>query len=134
MSESTSTAHGNWSPVARSHSVLFKEVTPHPTPHNPQTLPPPSTPLANATLEFARSHLEPKTFNHSNRIYYFGLAIVEAAFPEWEVDRETWWCTCLLHDIGLAEAFHLTTKMSFEVGLSSAALEVDHDPSFVIQV
>jgi hypothetical protein len=115
-------AHGNWSAVARSHSTLFENIKPSPKPHSPETIPAPSTSLASATLEFAKSHLEPKTLNHSIRIYYFGLAIVEAAFPQWDVDRETWWCTCLLHDIGLADAFHLTTKMSFEVSYGLCGL------------
>jgi hypothetical protein len=115
-------AHGNWSAVARSHSTLFENIKPSPKPHSPETIPAPSTSLASATLEFAKSHLEPKTLNHSIRIYYFGLAIVDAAFPQWDVDRETWWCTCLLHDIGLADAFHLTTKMSFEVSYGLCGL------------
>lgn len=114
---------GNWQPVPRDQDVLFShistsELTLHP--YTPSELPPPSTDLARSVEQFAKSHLDAKQFNHSNRIYYFGLAILKATLPdlEEEVDRETWWCTCLLHDIGLAEAFHLTTKMSFEVSLT----------------
>jgi len=105
---------GMWEPVTRDTDVLFTGITPRPLPLTPKDIPPPDSPLIKEVFNFAKSHLEPKTFNHSNRIYYFGLAIVRAAFPEWEVDEETYYATCLLHDIGLADAFHLTTKMSFE--------------------
>jgi cyanamide hydratase len=108
---------GNWQPVPRDQDVLFKGVKSNVKvkPYTPSDIPPPSTPLTKVVEEFARSHVDPKAFNHSNRIYYFGLAIIKATFPEYVVDEETWFCTCLLHDIGLADKFHLTTKMSFEV-------------------
>lgn len=35
-------------------------------------------------------------------------------FPHWTVDLETWYLTCLFHDIGTAAKFQFTTKMSFE--------------------
>ena len=35
-------------------------------------------------------------------------------FPEWEYDNETYYLSCLLHDIGTADRFLSTTKMSFE--------------------
>jgi len=109
---------GNWQPVARDQEILFKDLkSPSPKPYTPTDLPPPTTKLAKAVTEFARSHLDPKAFNHSNRIFYFGLGIIKTTFPDYEIDEETWFCTCLLHDIGLAEKFHLTTKMSFEVRL-----------------
>jgi cyanamide hydratase len=114
---------GNWQPVARDQEVLFKDVKADVKPYTTEHFPPPDTPLARAVAAFAESHLDSKTFNHSNRVYYFGLAIIKATFPDWEIDTETWYCTCLLHDIGLAEKFHLTTKMSFEVSLS---LEMTH--------
>jgi cyanamide hydratase len=111
---------GNWQPVARDQEVLFQNVkSASPKPYTPSDLPPPSTKLAKAVSEFARTHLDPKAFNHSNRIFYFGLGIIKTTFPDYEIDEETWFCTCLLHDIGLAEKFHLTTKMSFEVSLTS---------------
>jgi cyanamide hydratase len=106
---------GNWQPVPRDQEVLFKDIKFDVKPYTTSDFPPPTTELAKAVQEFAKSHLNAKTFNHSNRIFYFGLAIIKATFPEWEIDEETWYCTCLLHDIGLAEEFHLTTKMSFEV-------------------
>lgn len=35
-------------------------------------------------------------------------------FPSWIYDSETYYLACLLHDIGTAERFLATTKMSFE--------------------
>jgi cyanamide hydratase len=81
-------------------------------------IPVPQSPLAEVVRTYAQQHLPEKTFNHSNRIFFWGIAIARAAFPHWKIDEETYYVTCLLHDIGLADAFHLTTKMSFEVCLA----------------
>lgn len=35
-------------------------------------------------------------------------------FPEWRIDTEAWYLTCLFHDIGTADSYLSTTKMSFE--------------------
>ena len=35
-------------------------------------------------------------------------------FPSWVYDNETYYLSCLLHDIGTAERFLASTKMSFE--------------------
>lgn len=35
-------------------------------------------------------------------------------FPEWVFDEETYYLSCLLHDIGTADAYLSTTKMSFD--------------------
>ena len=43
-----------------------------------------------------------------------GTALVKTHFPQWSYDSETYYLTCLLHDIGTADAFFATTKMSFE--------------------
>jgi cyanamide hydratase len=53
-------------------------------------------------------------FNHAKRIFFWGMAIIWAAFPHLDVNKETFYVTCLLHNIGLADAFR-TTKMSFKV-------------------
>ncbi|KAF7328760.1 Cyanamide hydratase [Mycena venus] len=41
-------------------------------------------------------------------------AIIRSHFPDWKYDNETWYLACLLHDIGTADKFLATTKMSFE--------------------
>jgi cyanamide hydratase len=43
-----------------------------------------------------------------------GAAIVKSHFPEWDFDFETYYLSSLLHDIGTAPEFFMTTKMSFE--------------------
>jgi len=39
---------------------------------------------------------------------------VKTHFSSWSYDPETYYLACLLHDIGTAERFLATTKMSFE--------------------
>ncbi|KAH4924620.1 hypothetical protein HBI65_153570 [Parastagonospora nodorum] len=74
----------------------------------------PSTDLARKTHEFAKEKLPEKTFNHSMRVWYYGKAIVQTHFPHLAPLLETYYLTCLLHDIGTtAENMH-GTHMSFE--------------------
>jgi cyanamide hydratase len=40
--------------------------------------------------------------------------LITTHFPTWKYDKETFYLACLLHDIGTAERFLSTTKMSFE--------------------
>jgi cyanamide hydratase len=42
------------------------------------------------------------------------VALTKTHFPKWSYDLETYYLACLLHDIGTAEKFLSTTKMSFE--------------------
>ncbi|KAJ7456992.1 hypothetical protein FB451DRAFT_1275544 [Mycena latifolia] len=106
--------------VPRNPDVLFKD---HPTAsgdHPKQDLftvmdfPLPDSPLANQVRDFVKKELDVQTFNHSNRVYIYGAAIAKTHFPEWTYDNETYYLACLLHDIGTAEKFLATTKMSFE--------------------
>ena len=34
----------------------------------------PDTPIAKAVLEYARKELNPETFNHSMRVFYYGIS------------------------------------------------------------
>lgn len=77
-----------------------------------------------------QKELNERTFNHSNRVYIYGVlifvdvvlyltcvtgtALVKTHFPSWSYDSETFYITCLLHDIGTAERYLASTKMSFE--------------------
>ncbi|KAI5119260.1 hypothetical protein M0805_007263 [Coniferiporia weirii] len=106
--------------VPRDPDVLFKD---HPTASgaNPKQdplefkdLPLPDSPLVQKVKEFVKERLTEQTFNHSNRVYIYGTALVKTHFPEWTYGAETYYLTCLLHDIGTADAFLATTKMSFE--------------------
>ncbi|KAF8229426.1 cyanamide hydratase [Tricholoma matsutake] len=109
-----------FTPVPRDPDVLFHA---HPTAngkHPKQDLfkvtdfPLPDSPLAREVKAFVKKELDEKTFNHSHRVYVYGVALVKTHFPEWSYDLETYYLTCLLHDIGTAERFLATTKMSFE--------------------
>lgn len=44
-------------------------------------------------------------------------------FPAWSYDNETYYLACLLHDIGTADAFLASTKMSFEFKAAIVARE-----------
>lgn len=93
----------------------------------------PATPLAQRINEYAKSHLPEPTYNHSLRVYYFGLAIKRYRFPEWAFTDETYFLACLLHDIGTTQSNLEDTKMSFEFFGGLKALEVlqNLQPSFV---
>ncbi|KAF9294128.1 hypothetical protein BGZ88_004404 [Linnemannia elongata] len=78
----------------------------------------PSTPLARKITALATQHLPLQTVNHCYRVYVYGSVIMAQHFPEqlasWPDFAETFYLTCMLHDIGTAEAFQHTTKMSFD--------------------
>ncbi|KAJ6470939.1 cyanamide hydratase [Mycena sanguinolenta] len=106
--------------VPRDPDVLFQN---HPTasgshpkqdPFTVKDFPVPESPLVNHVRDFVKKELDVQTFNHSNRVYVYGAALVKTHFPEWTYDNETWYLACILHDIGTAEKFLATTKMSFE--------------------
>ncbi|OSC96401.1 cyanamide hydratase [Trametes coccinea BRFM310] len=114
-----------FAPVPRDPEVLFKD---HPTASGPNPkqdlfvvddFPLPDTPLVREVRAFAQKELDEQTFNHSNRVFVYGAALVKTHFPEWKFNEtpsalETYALSCLLHDIGTAEKFLATTYMSFE--------------------
>jgi len=56
---------------------------------------------------------------------YTGQIIAKQLFPEHAavLSPSTWALTCLLHDIGTAEAYFKTTRMSFDIIGGFIALE-----------
>ncbi|KAJ7454953.1 hypothetical protein B0H11DRAFT_1740197 [Mycena galericulata] len=113
-------AYYGFTPVPRDPDVLFKD---HPTgsgdhpkqdPFTVKDFPFPQSALVDQVRDFVKKELDPQTFNHSNRVYIFGAALVKSHFPDWHYDDETYYLACLLHDIGTADKFLATTKMSFE--------------------
>jgi len=109
-----------FTPVPRDPDVLFRA---HPTAsgdHPKQDLfnvddfPFPDSPLVQEVKDFAKKELNEQTFNHSCRVYVYGVALAKTHFPSWSYDLETYALSCFLHDIGVAERFLSTTKMSFE--------------------
>ncbi|KAL3484430.1 hypothetical protein BJX62DRAFT_54788 [Aspergillus germanicus] len=107
-------------------SILKSRVPPPCIPVS--ATPIPSTPLSQRIQSYAKSHLPEPTYNHSLRVYHYGLAIKRYAFSEWEFDDETYFLTCLLHDIGTTGENLRATKLSFEFFGGYLALDVlQHD-------
>lgn len=109
-----------FTPVPRDPDVLFKD---HPTANGPSPkqdlftvddFPFPDSAVVRAVKDFVKKELDEQTYNHSHRVYVYGTALVKTHFPSWAYDNETYYLASLLHDIGTAERFLATTKMSFE--------------------
>ncbi|KAF9262004.1 cyanamide hydratase [Marasmius fiardii PR-910] len=120
ISTDPNVAYYGFTPVARDPDVLFAG---HPTASgdNPKQdlftagdFPLPDSSLVKDVKAFVKTELDEQTFNHSNRVYIYGVALAKTHFPEWEYDLETYYLSCLLHDIGTAEKYLATTKLSFE--------------------
>lgn len=112
--------------VDSSASSLLKTK---PRPNSPHCIlvsetPIPSTPLAQRINDYAQAHLPVPTYNHSLRVYHFGMAIKQYRFPDWAFSDETYFLACLLHDIGTTEEKLRATKMSFEFYGGFLALEI----------
>ncbi|EFR02903.1 cyanamide hydratase [Nannizzia gypsea CBS 118893] len=75
----------------------------------------PKTILADRIQGYAKVHLPTPTFHHSMRVYHFGIAIKRYAFPTWAFSDETYFITCMLHDIGTTEENLRASRMSFEL-------------------
>ncbi|KAL4816692.1 hypothetical protein BDW67DRAFT_175316 [Aspergillus spinulosporus] len=85
--------------------------------------------VVSKTVEYARAVLDAETFNHSMRVYYYGMAIAKQQFPSQAADLSpaTWALTCLLHDLGTARENLTTTRMSFDLYGGIKALQVLRD-------
>jgi len=119
MADPNVTFYG-FTPVPRDPDELFAD---HPTASgaNPKQdlfvagdFPLPDSPLVREVKAFVKKELDEQTFNHSHRVYIYGVALTKTHFPTWSYDLETYYLACLLHDIGTAEKFLATTKLSFE--------------------
>ncbi|KAF2844428.1 putative cyanamide hydratase [Plenodomus tracheiphilus IPT5] len=77
-------------------------------------VPIPDTALAQKSMDYARKELPAPTFNHSMRVFYYGIAIANQQFPDWQFSSETWLLTCLFHDLGTIDKHTHGTLMSFE--------------------
>jgi cyanamide hydratase len=65
---------------------------------------------------YAQKELQIETFNHSMRVFYYGQAILSQAFPSWSTAsfNETYFLSCMLHDIGTTDLNIQATFLSFE--------------------
>ena len=89
----------------------------------------PSSDLAQRINTYAQSLLPEPTYNHSLRVYHFGLAIKQYRFAhaDWDFSDETYFLACVLHDIGTTDENLQKTKMSFEFYGGFLALEALQD-------
>ncbi|KFG82198.1 hypothetical protein MANI_019231 [Metarhizium anisopliae] len=85
--------------------------------------------VVEKTMEYAKKVLHPETFNHSMRVYFYGMAITKQHFPQpsSQLNPVTWALTCLLHDLGTAEEFLTATRMSFDIYGGIKALQALKD-------
>lgn len=76
----------------------------------------PSSPLAKSVQAYAQKELAVETYNHSMRVFYYGAAILSHAFPSWSTPSfvETYFLTCMFHDIGTTDTNIRATLLSFE--------------------
>ncbi|KAJ9201300.1 hypothetical protein DTO164E3_3607 [Paecilomyces variotii] len=106
--------------VPSSAETLLNSSTPYPAPSSPPApisvsdIPIPNTPLAQRIHDYAKSHLPEPTYNHSLRVYLYGIAMKRYRFPTWAFTDETYFLSCLLHDIGTTEENLHKTHISFE--------------------
>jgi len=109
-----------WTAVPRKISTLLaNSAASSSSPAEPlsiSALPLPDSPLAKAVHQYAQSELQVETFNHSMRVYYYGQAMLTYAFPSWSTPsfNETYFLSCMLHDIGTTTKNITATLLSFE--------------------
>ncbi|CAG8958891.1 hypothetical protein HYFRA_00012888 [Hymenoscyphus fraxineus] len=107
-----------WTAVPRDLAALIQTSTSirNPAPVYPTNTLPIANPVSQKAFQHARASLPKPTFHHSLRVFYYGLAIVKHAFPSWLTPsfEETYFITCMFHDIGTTPENISATKMSFE--------------------
>ncbi|THC98264.1 hypothetical protein EYZ11_002266 [Aspergillus tanneri] len=100
-----------------------------PPPVAPVSMTPvPNTPVARRIQAYAREHLPAPTFNHSMRVYHYGLAMKYYYFRDWKFSDETYLLACMLHDIGATQQNLRATHLSFEFYGGLLALDVLQRP------
>ncbi|KAL5349440.1 hypothetical protein ACLOAV_005732 [Pseudogymnoascus australis] len=98
-------------------SLLSSRVEPK-EPHalGVDDIPLPDSALVGKVLEYAKKELPVETFNHSMRVFYYGIAIAKFSFPDLLTPSwiSTYLLTSLLHDIGTTPTNISSTLLSFE--------------------
>ncbi|KAJ5833433.1 hypothetical protein N7474_001744 [Penicillium riverlandense] len=118
-------------PVAASAAQVLSAAKPtSPAPFiSVAETPVPDTGLSRRISAYAQRHLPEPTYNHSLRVYHYGLAIKRHLFPFWSFTDETYFLACVLHDVGTTEENLTRTKLSFEFYGGLLALEVLQEAS-----
>ena len=117
-----------FSALPRDPSVILKgkknNTEPRPTSIDDVKIP--DTPLAKEVQDYVKGELREETYNHSMRVYYYGMAMAKQQFPDWLHSEETYFITCMLHDIGTTSKNLRATLMSFEFYGGLLARELLH--------
>jgi len=114
-----------WSAIPRSQSKLLERVKPKtPKPIAMSEVTPPSSPVVRKVHDYVKERLPEETFNHSMRVFYYGHALMTQHFPHFLPFTETYFLTCLLHDIGTTAENLRATRMSFEFHGGLLALDL----------
>lgn len=105
-----------FSALPRDPSVILKgrKHNTEPKPISIDDVRVPDTPLAQKVHDYVKQELRTETYNHSMRVYYYGIAMAKQQFPDWLHSEETYFLTCMLHDIGTTSKNLRATLMSFE--------------------
>jgi cyanamide hydratase len=129
-----------WTAVPHAQSVLLKDVSPwDPANYTVAEIKIPDSDVAKKAVQYAKEHLPEQTFNHSMRVYYYGeryspnsnappklrekklsltlqtgAAIAQKHLPSFIPSLETYFLTCLFHDIGTTQENLHATLLSFE--------------------
>ncbi|KAF2866016.1 hypothetical protein BDV95DRAFT_506032 [Massariosphaeria phaeospora] len=105
-----------WSAVPHAQSTLLKDVSPwEPANYTVAEIKVPDSEVVKQAVRYAKDHLPEQVFNHSMRVYYYaGAAIAEKHLPSFIPSLETYFLTCLFHDIGTTQENLHATLLSFE--------------------
>lgn len=107
MSLSQDGAYG-WHAVPRDTSVLVSSAdTKKIVAVDADAIVLPSDALSRQVLDYAKAHLPSQTLNHSLRVFLYGHIIATQQFPDLLAlpsFTETYFATCMLHDIGTTDS------------------------------
>ena len=120
----------NFNAVPRHIPTLLEALDPKPKAVPLQALIPiPRSSVADTILSYVKEKLPTHTLHHSLRVYQYGTSIAETFFPEHNLNRETFFLTSLLHDIGTTPENLHSALISFEFqgGLIAHSLIREHN-------
>jgi len=120
-----------WQAVPRSLEQFLKDTSsnntiPFPADKFDEFIP--KTDIAQKIDSYAKQHLPVATYNHSLRVFLYGISLQwsHQLFPKPRnlETIETFYLSCLLHDIGTVPANMEGTRMSFELWGAIEALRL----------
>jgi cyanamide hydratase len=141
---SSSQDHFGWQAVPRSTEAFLKTAnTANTKSFNVSDITVPTSEVAKKTQDYAKKHLPGPTYNHSMRVFYYGtlrllancadsnlagMALLLNRSPS-SIDStpslvETFFLSCLLHDIGTVPSSLHSTRLSFELWGAIEALKL----------